>query len=107
MLAEEGLQLFGECLWLFFRDEMAAMLHDLPAFAPEDAAAEYGVSARLPWVQLPASSAYPRLYEKGLRDLVLGKFIFILLDNRAPHRLCAFMAAVGIISAWRRCDRPA
>jgi hypothetical protein len=34
---------------------------------------------------------------KGVRDIVSGIFICILLANRAPHLLGAFMAAAGII----------
>ena len=44
-----------------------------------------------------AASPYPWLYVKGMRDIASGIFIFILLANRAPHLLGAFMAAASII----------
>ena len=34
---------------------------------------------------------------KGVRDIASGLFICILLANRAPHLLGAFMAAASII----------
>ena len=65
--------------------------------APQAAAAGYGVPAEPPGVQVPPGSPHPWLYVKGVRDVVLGIFIFILLANRAPHLLGAFMAAASII----------
>ena len=65
--------------------------------APQAAAAGYGVPAEPPGVQFPAGSSYPWLHVKGVRDVVSGIFIFILLANRAPHLLGAFMAAASII----------
>ena len=65
--------------------------------APQAAAAGYGVPAEPPGAQTPAGSPYPWLYVKGVRDVVSGIFIFILLANRAPHLLGAFMAAASII----------
>ena len=44
-----------------------------------------------------ASGPYPWLYVKGVRDIASGLFVFILLINRAPHALGAFMAAATLI----------
>ena len=65
--------------------------------APQVAAAGYGVPVGLHGTQTPAGSPYPWLYVKGVRDIASGIFIFILLINREPHLLGAFMAAAGII----------
>ena len=65
--------------------------------APQVAAAGYGVPAEPPSAQTPSGSPYPWLYVKGVRDIASGIFIFILLANRAPHLLGAFMAAASII----------
>ncbi len=65
--------------------------------APQTAAAGFGVPAALSDEQNPACDPYPWLYTKGVRDIASGIFIFILLANRAPHLLGAFMAAAGII----------
>ncbi len=65
--------------------------------APQAAAAGYGVPAEPREAQTPAGSPYPWLYAKGVRDVASGIFIFILLANRAPHLLGAFMAAASII----------
>jgi hypothetical protein len=65
--------------------------------APQAAAAGYGVPAEPPSAQTPSRSPYPWLYVKGVRDIASGIFIFILLANRAPHLLGAFMAAASII----------
>ena len=65
--------------------------------APQAAAAGYGVPAESPGVQVPADSSYPWLYVKGVRDVVSGIFIVILLANRAPHLLGAFVAAASLI----------
>ena len=64
--------------------------------APKAAAAGYGIPAGPPGAQVPARSPYPWLYVKGVRDIVSGIFIFILLANRAPHLLGAFMAAASL-----------
>jgi hypothetical protein len=65
--------------------------------APQVAAAGYGVPTEPPGAQTPAGRPYSWLYAKGLRDIASGIFIFILLVNRAPHLLGAFMAAASII----------
>ena len=64
--------------------------------APQAAAAGYGVPVEPPGVQTQTGSPYPWLYVKGVRDIVSGIFIFILLANRAPHLLGAFMAVASI-----------
>jgi hypothetical protein len=64
---------------------------------PQAAAAGYGVLAAPAGAQSQAGSPYPWLYVKGMRDIASGIFIFILLANRAPHLLGAFMAAASII----------
>ena len=58
--------------------------------APQAAAAGYGLPA-------PPGSPHSWLYVKGVRDVVSGIFIFILLANRALHLLGAFMAAASLI----------
>ena len=63
-------------------------------FAPQVAAAGFGVP---PEAQTQAGRPYPWLYAKGMRDIASGLFIAILLANRAPHLLGAFMAAASII----------
>jgi hypothetical protein len=65
--------------------------------APQGAAAGYGVEVEPAGAQAPSSSPYPWLYVKGVRDIASGLFLFILLGNRAPHLLGAFMAAASII----------
>ncbi len=65
--------------------------------APEAAAAGYGVSVAPRGAQPPSGIPYPWLYVKGVRDFASGIFIFILLVNRAPHLLGAFMAAASLI----------
>jgi len=65
--------------------------------APQTAAAGYGVLAVPAGGQTQAGSPYPWLYVKGVRDIASGIFIFILLANRAPHVLGAFMAAATLI----------
>jgi hypothetical protein len=45
----------------------------------------------------PARGPYPWLYAKGVRDIASGIFLWILLANRAPHPLGAFMAAASLI----------
>jgi hypothetical protein len=64
---------------------------------PQAAATGYGVLAAPVGAQNHAASHYPWLYVKGMRDIASGIFIFILLANRAPHLLGAFMAAASII----------
>jgi hypothetical protein len=64
---------------------------------PQAAATGYGVLAAPGGAQNHAVSPYPWLYVKGMRDIASGIFIFILLANRAPHLLGAFMAAASII----------
>jgi len=64
---------------------------------PQAAATGYGVLAAPVGAQNHAASHYPWLYVKGMRDISSGIFIFILLANRAPHLLGAFMAAASII----------
>ena len=63
--------------------------------APEVAAAGFGVFAPAP--EAPTGAPYPWLYVKGVRDIASGIFIFILLANRAPPLLGAFMAAASLI----------
>ena len=65
--------------------------------APQAAAVGYGVPVAPRDAQTPTGSPYPWLYVKGVRDLASGIFIFILLANRAPHLLGAFMAAASLI----------
>ncbi len=65
--------------------------------APRAAAAGYGIPAEPPGAQTPAGSPYPWLYAKGVRDVASGIFIWVLLANRTPHLLGAFMAAASII----------
>lgn len=65
--------------------------------APQAAAAGYGVPAEPRRAQIPAGSPYTWLYAKGVRDVASGIFILVLLANRAPHLLGAFMAAASII----------
>lgn len=60
--------------------------------APRTAAAGYGVPAGE-----QARSSAPWLYAKGVRDIASGLFIWILLANRAPHLLGAFLIAASII----------
>ena len=65
--------------------------------APQAAAAGFGVPAEPAGGQTAARSPYPWLYVKGVRDVASGIFICILLANRAPHLLGAFMAAASLI----------
>jgi hypothetical protein len=65
--------------------------------APRLAAAGYGVAAEPASGPTASRSPYPWLYVKGVRDIASGIFIFILLANRAPHLLGAFMAAASLI----------
>lgn len=65
--------------------------------APQGAAAGYGVPVEPAGAQSQAGSPYPWLYVKGVRDIASGIFLLILLANRAPHLLGAFMAAASII----------
>ena len=65
--------------------------------APQVAAAGYGLPVESPGTQTPSGSPYPWLYVKGVRDIASGIFIWVLLVNRAPHLLGAFMAAASII----------
>jgi hypothetical protein len=64
---------------------------------PQAAAAGYGVLAVPAGGQSQAGSPTPWLYVKGVRDIASGIFIVILLANRAPHLLGAFMAAATLI----------
>lgn len=65
--------------------------------APRMAAAGFGVPVEPPGAQTTARSPYPWLYAKGVRDTASGILICILLANRAPHLLGAFMAAASLI----------
>jgi len=67
--------------------------------APRTAAAGFGVPAEPAGEQTPAQGPYPWLYAKGMRDMASGIFIWILVANRAPHLLGAFMAAASLIPA--------
>ncbi len=64
---------------------------------PQAAAAGYGVPVTPRGAETSTGSLYPWLYVKGVRDVASGIFIFILLANRAPHLLGAFMAAASLI----------
>jgi len=59
--------------------------------APQTAAAGFGVPVE------PAGAPFPWLYTKGMRDIASGIFIAILLLNRAPHPLGAFLVAASLI----------
>jgi hypothetical protein len=65
--------------------------------APQVAAAGYGVPVEPAGAQAPAGGPYPWLCVKGVRDIASGIFLLILLANRAPHLLGAFMAAASLI----------
>jgi hypothetical protein len=65
--------------------------------APRAAAAGFGVPVDPPGAQTPGGSAYPWLHVKGVRDIASGIFLCILLANRAPHLLGAFMVAASLI----------
>jgi hypothetical protein len=65
--------------------------------APQVAAAGYGVPVESPEAQTPSGSPYSWLYVKGVRDIASGIFLLILLANRTPHLLGAFMAAASLI----------
>jgi hypothetical protein len=65
--------------------------------APQVTAAGFGIPAEPPGAQTHAVGLSPWLYVKGVRDIASGIFIWILLANRAPHLLGAFMAAASII----------
>jgi hypothetical protein len=60
--------------------------------APRTAAAGYGVPAGE-----NALSSAPWLHAKGVRDIASGLFIWILLANRVPHLLGAFLIAASVI----------
>lgn len=66
-------------------------------FAPQAAAAGYGVPVEAPGAHPLSATPYPWLYVKGIRDIASGLFTFILLIAREPHVLGAFMAAATII----------
>ena len=68
-------------------------------FAPQAAAAGYGVPLEPLGTRARASNRYPWLYVKGARDVASGLFIMVLLANRAPHLLGAFMAVASVIPA--------
>ena len=59
--------------------------------APQTAAAGFGV----PYP--PTGAPSPWLYTKGVRDIASGIFIAVLLVNRAPHPLGAFLVAASLI----------
>ncbi len=65
--------------------------------APRTAAAGFGIPAQPAGEQSRARDSYPWLYAKGVRDMASGIFIWILLANRAPHLLGAFMGAASLI----------
>jgi hypothetical protein len=65
--------------------------------APKAAAAGYGVPVAEAADQFPGRDPYPWLYVKGVRDIASGIFLLILLANRSPHLLGAFMAAATLI----------
>ncbi|WP_428485530.1 DUF4267 domain-containing protein [Rhodopila sp.] len=64
---------------------------------PQAAAAGFGIPAEPPGAQTQVAGPYPWLYAKGVRDIASGIFIWVLLANRAPHLLGAFMAAASVI----------
>jgi hypothetical protein len=65
--------------------------------APQVAAAGYGLPVEPDGAQGRSGGPYPWLSVKGVRDIASGLFIFILLANRSPHLLGAFMAAASLI----------
>ncbi len=65
--------------------------------APKTAAAGYGVPVASATDQAPGRDTYPWLCVKGVRDIASGIFLLILLANRSPHLLGAFMAAATLI----------
>ena len=65
--------------------------------APRVAAAGYGVPVEPHGPQVLPGNPYPWLQVKGVRDIASGIFIWLLLANRSPHLLGAFMAAASII----------
>ena len=65
--------------------------------APQATAAGFGIPGQPPGAQTHAVGLSHWLYVKGVRDVASGIFIWILLANRTPHLLGAFMAAASII----------
>jgi hypothetical protein len=65
--------------------------------APNAAAAGYGVPVAAAADPSLGREPYCWLYVKGVRDIASGIFLFILLANRSPHMLGAFMAAASLI----------
>ena len=59
--------------------------------APRTAAAGFGVPVAA------AGDQTPWLHAKGVRDIASGIFLLILLANRAPHLLGAFIVAASVI----------
>ena len=64
---------------------------------PQAAAAGFGVLAEPVGGQIRDGGPYPWLYAKGVRDIASGIFLWVLLANRVPHLLGAFMAAASLI----------
>ena len=65
--------------------------------APRAAAAGFGLPIEADGGPTPGGGPYPWLSTKGVRDIASGIFLWILLANRAPHLLGAFMAAASLI----------
>ena len=65
--------------------------------APRAAAAGYGLAVEPAGAAAPGSTPYPWLSVKGVRDIASGIVLLILLANRTPHLLGAFMAAASLI----------
>ncbi len=65
--------------------------------APRVAAAGFGVPVEAAGDKTAAGAPAPWLYAKGVRDIVSGVFLLILLVGGAPHLLGAFMVAAGLI----------
>jgi hypothetical protein len=65
--------------------------------APRAAAAGFGLRVDAAGGTTSRGGPYPWLFTKGVRDIASGIFLWILLADRAPHGLGAFMAAASLI----------
>ncbi|THD60821.1 DUF4267 domain-containing protein [Phenylobacterium sp.] len=66
--------------------------------APQVIAGGFGIPAEPPEAVIRPVGLRPWLQVKGVRDIGSGIFIGILLANRSPHLLGAFMAAASLIA---------